>query len=74
MLNRMMFRAAEPEHRYRVLQHFYRLPDDLVHRFYAGTTTMSDRVRILSGKPPVPVGRAIRSWFSKPATARESAT
>jgi lycopene beta-cyclase len=74
MLNRMMFRAAEPEHRYRVLQHFYRLPDDLVHRFYAGTTTMSDRVRILSGKPPVPVGRAIRSWFSKPAAARESAT
>jgi len=74
ILNRMMFRAAEPEHRYRVLQHFYRLPDDLVHRFYAGTTTMSDRIKILSGKPPVPVGRAIRSWFSKPATARESAT
>ncbi|MBT8442503.1 MAG: lycopene beta-cyclase CrtY [Gammaproteobacteria bacterium] len=74
ILNRMMFRAAEPEQRYRVLQHFYRLPDDLVHRFYAGTTTMSDRVKILSGKPPVPIGRAIRSWFSRPATARESST
>ncbi|MFW2404298.1 MAG: lycopene beta-cyclase CrtY [Gammaproteobacteria bacterium] len=74
ILNRMMFRAAEPEERYRVLQHFYRLPDDLVHRFYAGATTMSDRVRILSGKPPVPVGRAVRSWFSKPASSRESVT
>jgi len=64
LLNRMLFRAAEPSNRYRVLQHFYRLPEDLIHRFYAGRTTLSDRIRILCGKPPVPVGRAVRSWFS----------
>jgi len=63
LLNRMLFRAARPEERYRVLQHFYRLPEDVVNRFYAGRTTMLDRARLLSGKPPVPVGRAIRSWF-----------
>ncbi|MGI9343429.1 MAG: lycopene beta-cyclase CrtY [Gammaproteobacteria bacterium] len=64
LLNRMLFRAALPELRYRVLQHFYRLPEDLVHRFYAGRTTWLDRVRILSGKPPVPVSSALRSVFS----------
>jgi lycopene beta-cyclase len=66
LLNRMMFRAAEPQQRYRVLQHFYRLPDPLVNRFYAGRTSWSDRVRILAGKPPVPIGRAVRSWFAGP--------
>ena len=69
LLNRMLFRAARPEERYRVLQHFYRLPEDVVHRFYAGRTTVLDRARILSGKPPVPVGRAIRSWFDRPAAS-----
>lgn len=65
-LNRMLFRAAEPAERYRVLQHFYRLPDDVVHRFYAGRTTLLDQVRILSGRPPVPIGRAVLSWFGGP--------
>ncbi len=63
LLNRMLFRAAEPDQRYRVLQHFYRLPEEIVQRFYAGRTTMADRIRILSGKPPVPVGRAVLSCF-----------
>ena len=63
LLNRMLFRAAVPDQRYRVLQHFYRLPEDLVHRFYAGRTTLFDRFRILSGKPPVPIARAVRSWI-----------
>lgn len=64
VLNRMLFRAAEPEQRYRVLEHFYRLPEPLVERFYAGRLTWSDRIRILSGKPPVPVVRALRSVFA----------
>ena len=59
LLNRMMFRAARPEERYRVLQHFYRLPEPLVTRFYAATSTHGDKLRILSGKPPVPVHRAL---------------
>lgn len=59
LLNRMMFRAAEPAERYRVLQHFYALPDTLVARFYAGASTHGDKLRILAGRPPVPVGRAL---------------
>ena len=35
LLNRMLFRAAEPEQRYRVLQRFYGLREPLMERFYA---------------------------------------
>jgi lycopene beta-cyclase len=59
LLNRMLFRAAEPARRHIVLQRFYRLPQPLIERFYAGRTTAWDIVRILVGKPPVPVNRAL---------------
>lgn len=59
LLNRMLFRAAEPAERYRVLQRFYGLPEPLIQRFYAGRPTLGDRIRVLSGKPPVPVRRAL---------------
>lgn len=59
LLDRMMLRAARPEERYRIFERFYRLDPKLIGRFYAGRSTMTDRFRILSGKPPVPVGRAI---------------
>ncbi|WP_422062347.1 lycopene beta-cyclase CrtY [Sphingopyxis sp.] len=59
MLGAMLFRAAEPEERYRIFQRFYRLSPALVARFYAGASSAKDKLRILSGKPPVPVGRAI---------------
>jgi lycopene beta-cyclase len=58
-LNRMLFRAAEPARRHLVLQRFYRLPQPLVERFYAGATHAGDIARILVGKPPVPVLRAL---------------
>ena len=61
LLSKMLFRAAAPDRRYRVLEHFYRLPQDVVARFYAGRSTAADRLRILSGRPPVPVGRALRA-------------
>ena len=61
MLNRMMFLAAEPADRYRVLERFYRLPEPLIERFYAGRPSLSDRLRILSGAPPVRVGRALQA-------------
>ncbi|WP_374298124.1 lycopene beta-cyclase CrtY [Sphingomonas sp.] len=59
MLDTMLFRAAEPEERYRVLERFYRLAPGLIGRFYAGQSTMADKARILTGRPPVPIGRAI---------------
>ncbi len=58
-LDAMLFHAADPDERYKVLERFYRLGPGLIGRFYAGRTTMMDKARILSGKPPVPVGRAI---------------
>jgi lycopene beta-cyclase len=61
LLNRMLFRAAAPEERYRILEHFYRLPEATIARFYAAELTMLDKVRILSGKPPVPVRRALNA-------------
>ncbi|MGH6633107.1 MAG: lycopene beta-cyclase CrtY, partial [Sphingopyxis sp.] len=59
MLGAMLFRAAEPDARYRIFQRFYRLSPGLIARFYAGRSTRGDKLRILSGKPPVPVGRAL---------------
>jgi lycopene beta-cyclase len=42
-----------------VLQHFYRLPEALIARLYASSSTRADKLRILAGRPPVPVGRAL---------------
>ena len=61
MLDKMLFRAAEPAERYRVLERFYRLNPALIGRFYAGRSTMADKARVLMGKPPVPVARAIQA-------------
>jgi len=61
MLTKMLFAAARPSHRYRVLERFYRLPAGLIERFYGGQTTPADALRILAGKPPVPMGSALGS-------------
>jgi lycopene beta-cyclase len=61
LLDTMLFRAAAPEQRFRVLQRFYRLDPALVQRFYAAESTRLDRLRILAGRPPVPVHRAVRA-------------
>lgn len=59
LLNRMLFLAGRPEQRWRVMQRFYRLPAPLIAHFYAGRLNLSDKARILSGKPPVPVLQAL---------------
>ena len=64
MLSRMLFEAAEPGKRVVVFEHFYALRGALVERFYAGRSTWPDRLRILTGKPPVAIPRAIRALFS----------
>lgn len=60
MLDAMLFRAADPDARYKVLERFYRLHPKLIARFYAGQSTRNDKLRVLSGKPPVPLFRALR--------------
>jgi lycopene beta-cyclase len=64
MLGRMLFEAAHPEARVDVFQHFYKLSGDLVERFYAARSSWPDLIRILSGKPPVSVVRALRALVS----------
>ncbi len=60
LLNRMLFKAAQPTDRYKVLERFYTLSEGLIQRFYGGRTTLRDEIRILIGKPPVPVLKAVR--------------
>jgi lycopene beta-cyclase len=58
MLDAMLFYGSAPPLRYKVLERFYRLSPGLIARFYAGQSTLYDKARILSGKPPIPIGRA----------------
>jgi len=59
LLNRMLFKACAPDQRYKVLERFYRLGAPLIQRFYAARLTPWDRIRVLVGKPPVPIGAAL---------------
>lgn len=63
LLNRMLFLAGPADKRWQVMQRFYRLSPALIARFYAGELTLADKVRLLSGKPPVPLGGAMRAIF-----------
>ena len=70
-LGSLLFGAARPNERWRVFEHFYRLPRGPIERFYAGRSTPLDKLRIFSGKPPVPVGRALSALFtSRPQLKR----
>jgi lycopene beta-cyclase len=59
LLNRMLFIAAAPESRVNVLEQFYRRPEPLIARFYAAQLSGLDRWRLLAGRPPVPLGKAL---------------
>ena len=59
MLARMLFGAAAPEARAPILERFYRLPGPLIERFYSGRTSAADVLRVVIGKPPVPIMAAM---------------
>ncbi len=61
LLNRMMFGAATDANRWRIFDRFYRLNESMIQNFYRGELSLADKVRLLSGRPPVPVSEAIRS-------------
>lgn len=73
LLNRMFFRAAQPEKRYIVLQRFYGLGRGLIRRFYRNEMTRRDKCRILIGKPPVPVSKAMTHLSESAFIERERA-
>ncbi len=59
MLCAMMFKAGKPEQRYKTLEHTYSKDENLIARFYAGTTTRWDQAALLFGRPPVPITKAL---------------
>ena len=67
MLGKMLFGAARPDERWRIISRFYGLNPALIQRFFAGQSTMADRLRILCGKPPVPIRDAMRTLLNPPA-------
>jgi len=72
-LGAMLFGAASPQQRYRVFERFYRLPQPLIERFYAARSTRADRMRILCGKPPVPLSGALRALTTSRPPLQEAA-
>ncbi|MBU1755563.1 MAG: lycopene cyclase family protein, partial [Alphaproteobacteria bacterium] len=48
-----------------IFERFYRLPEPLIERFYAARSTRLDQLRTLTGKPPVPIPRAIAALLGK---------
>ena len=65
-LNRMLFRGCPPERRWRLMQRFYGLPEGLIERFYADRLLWRDKLRIVSGKPPIPIHRGLVCMPEKP--------
>ena len=63
LLNWMLFQCYAPEQRLHVFEEFYRLPESTLRRFYSLQLTTTDRMRILSGRPPhgFSLGRAIHT-------------
>lgn len=67
LLGKMLFGAAQPDQRWRIFDRFYRLPAPLIDRFYAGRSNGRDKLRILCGRPPVPIRDAMRTLLNPPA-------
>ena len=72
LLDRLLFKAADPDRRYRLIERFYHFSPELVSRFYAGRSTFMDKARVLTGKPPVPIFRALRCLREPAMEARSS--
>ncbi len=73
LLNRLLFVSARPSERRDVMQRFYKLPAPLIERFYAGNPSALDKALILSGRPPIPVLRALQGMSPSSARSRRPA-
>ena len=72
MLNRMLFLAAYDAERRGILERFYTLDAAMIERFYAGDLTSGDKARILVGRPPLPILRAMGAISESQALAGAS--
>ena len=68
LLARLLFRALPAPTRWTALERFYRLPEEVIARFYASRSTAFDRARVLVGRPPAGI-----SWRRLFGAAREAA-
>ncbi len=59
LLCAFLFLGADPGKRYKTLEHSYAKSEPLLARFYAGNSTLMDKIQLLTGKPPIPISRAI---------------
>ena len=66
-LNNMMFMSAVPAARRRIMAQFYQRDSALIARFYASKLTAIDCLRLVSGRPPVPMGAGIKAFFLRTA-------
>ncbi len=64
LLNRMLFGAALPSERVNIFSRFYQFPAEFISKFYGARMTSFDQVRLLIGKPPVNMARALRSLLT----------
>ncbi|MEQ8825442.1 MAG: lycopene beta-cyclase CrtY [Filomicrobium sp.] len=67
LLNRLLFVAARGDEKRQIMERFYRFPQALIERFYAGQSTTVDKFRVLSGKPPIAVSEAAQALSSRSA-------
>ena len=70
MINRMTFRASPPTRRHRLMERFYRLPTAVIERFYAGETTVWDKLLTLIVSPPARLVPALRALSPRSVTPR----
>lgn len=63
-LNRMLFGAAQPTERVKIFERFYRFSDKFISRFYSGHLSKVDCAKLLIGRPPVKISKAIKSLIS----------
>ncbi len=68
LLTRLMFTCFAPEQRFSVLEHFYRLPEPLIERFYAAELSSFDRARLFWGAPPRGISLRRALGFGQEAT------
>jgi lycopene beta-cyclase len=57
----MLYLGATPAEQVGVMQRVYTLGQPLIERFYGGRLTLADKARLLIGKPPIAVRRALAS-------------
>jgi lycopene beta-cyclase len=68
-LTHVMFAWFAPEQRFSVLEHFYRLPEPVLARFYAAQLSTFDKLRVLLGPIPSGLSLARMARFSQGAAA-----